>query len=777
MKTPIRILYVDDYSLDRELVLDALQVENGGFQVTVAASRADFETALAKGDFDLILSDFNILGFEGLQVLEAVHAKDPTLPVVIVTGTGSEEIAVTAMKSGAADYVIKKPHHIRRLPLTVRAVLEKKQLDEERKQAELQTRRSEERLSRIFNASPIAISISRLTDSKIVDVNESYVQMFGYTREEAIGHTWFELGLTIDPDARARIVQSLREGGTLNSVEMQFRTKQGEIRDTLLCALMVELNGEVQSLSMIHDITKRKRAEAALLESEERFRQLTENIREILWLSDTGKKAMLYVGPGYELIWGRSRESLYTSAVSWLETIHPEDRERVLQAATTKQTAGTYDENYRIIRPDGSIRWIRDRAFPVRNAAGEIYRIAGVAEDITDRVQAEEARKSLEAQLQQAQKLESLGTLASGIAHDFNNILGIILGHASMLEKLPADPSTIRKNVDAILKASTRGAGLVRQMLTFARKTDVLIESVMLNDVVNEVTKLLHETLPRTITVDLDLQGDLPVIEGDATQINQVMLNLSVNARDAMPDGGTLTIATYRESGEVLRAKHLKAAAPDYVVLSVADTGIGMDEETQRRIFEPFFTTKERGKGTGLGLSLVFGIMERHNGFVVVQSELGKGTTFHCCFPLPQRVPELVQVEERTIKEIPGGSETILVVEDEELLRELVKALLESKGYTVLTAGDGDEALAIFTQRQNAIRLVLSDLGLPKFSGDELYRRLKTLKPDVLLILASGYIEAGMKLEIFRSGVKEFIQKPYNPNEVLRVIRSVLDHK
>ena len=384
-------------------------------------------------------------------------------------------------------------------------------------------------------------------------------------------------------------------------------------------------------------------------------------------------------------------------------------------------------------------------------------------------------RRKLEAQFLQAQKIESLGTLAAGIAHDFNNILAIIILHASVLEKDPTDPQIIKKNSEAITKAGMRGANLVKQMLTFARKTDVLFESVLLNDTVSEVAKLLAETFPKTITVSLHLENGLPGIEADATQLHQVLLNLCVNARDAMPSGGTLTITTGRESGEVLRAKLPKATAHDYIVLSVADTGTGIDEETQRRMFEPFFTTKERGKGTGLGLSLVFGIMESHNGFVTVQSEQGQGTTFHCYFPVPHTTRKLAQVEERAIEEIPGGRETILVVEDEELLRELAKALLETKGYTVLTAGDGEEAFTLFQQHQNEIQLVISDLGLPKFSGDELHRKLKVMNPTLPFILASGFISPGMKAQVLREGVKAFIQKPYDPNEVLRAIRSVLD--
>ena len=390
-----------------------------------------------------------------------------------------------------------------------------------------------------------------------------------------------------------------------------------------------------------------------------------------------------------------------------------------------------------------------------------------------ERKLAEEAKKSLEVQLHQAQKLESLGTLASGIAHDINNILGIIIGHASLLEGQPADAPTIRKRVEAITKASMRVTNLVKQMLTFARKSDVHMDSVLLNDVVDEVAKLLHELLPRTIVVIPQLDNTLPPIQGDPTHVHQVILNLCVNARDAMPDGGELTISTYRESGEALRPEHPKATAEDYVVLSVADNGTGMDKEMQRRIFEPFFTTKGRDKGTGLGLSVVFGIMESHSGFVTVQSEPGKGSTFRCYFPLSAATKETVHVD-TTTHDISGGNETILVVEDEEMLRELLRTFLESKGYRVLTSADGEEALDIYTRHQKTIAVVVSDLGLPKFGGDELCRRLAKLNPGIRLIIASGYVDPAVRERMTQEGVREYVHKPYNPNELLSAIHTVL---
>jgi two-component system cell cycle sensor histidine kinase/response regulator CckA len=524
--------------------------------------------------------------------------------------------------------------------------------------------------------------------------------------------------------------------------------------------------------NQIAQAIERKQAEESLL----KLRKAINTSGDAIFLTDING-TFTFINPTFTAIYGYTADDLigkFTPRILKGGVLKAEYYKLFWETLTTKREIRAEITNK---RKDGTHVLIETLVNPILDEEENIIGYLAIQRDITERKKGEEKRKSLEGQLQQAQKLESLGTLASGIAHDFNNILGIIIGHASLLERLPAERATIQKNVEAITKASMRGAGLVKQMLTFARKTDVLFEPIILNDIVEEMKKLMAETFPKTITLTFQLERNLPFIEADATQVHQVMLNLCVNARDAMPNGGTLAVTTYLESGEVLRGTHSKATAENYIVLSLADTGMGMDEETQRRIFEPFFTTKERGKGSGLGLALVFGIMETHNGFVIVHSGLGKGTTFQCYFPVPQKTEEHAQINEKVIEEIPGGSETILVIEDEEMLRELVKVFLESNGYTVLTAEDGMEGLAVFERQKNTIGLVISDLGLPVFGGDELYRKLTKVNPHVLMILASGYIEPGMKAKLLGEGIKEFIQKPYNPDEVLRAIRRVIDNK
>lgn len=517
-----------------------------------------------------------------------------------------------------------------------------------------------------------------------------------------------------------------------------------------------------------------ERAERAVRENERRLREMLENLRLIAMTLDTAGR-ITFCNEYLLTLSGWKREEVLHK--DWFAMFVPETEERVRSVFfenVAVEKIPSHNQNP-IRTKSGEIREILWNNTVLRDASGIIVGTASIGEDITERVLGEKMKRDLEAQLQQAQKLESLGTLASGIAHDFNNILGIIIGHASLLERLPHNPDTIKRNTDAITKAGQRGATLVKQMLTFARKTDIVFESLALNEVVEEVVSLLRETFPKTIDISVKLGGELPPIDADATQLHQVLLNLCVNARDAMPTGGTLTICTHHSSGKELSPSFPEAAAEAYVGFSLSDTGSGMDKATRQRIFEPFFTTKGRGKGTGLGLSLVFGIMKSHGGFIDLRSEPGKGTTFYCYFPAQRDRTPGSPASVGTDEEIPGGAETILVVEDEESLRELVCGLLQTKGYTVLKAADGQQAVELYREHRGTIQLVLSDMGMPVLGGRELYQKLKALNPELRMIFASGYVEPGLKREFLAGGVREFIPKPYNPNELLRIVRAVLE--
>jgi signal transduction histidine kinase/ActR/RegA family two-component response regulator len=431
----------------------------------------------------------------------------------------------------------------------------------------------------------------------------------------------------------------------------------------------------------------------------------------------------------------------------------------------------------RVYRDNGDLANVTVMIKLLKDQSGRTYKIYGANQDITERKRAEETKRDLEAQLHQAQKLESVGTLASGIAHDFNNILGIILGHSSLLERLREDSNMHSESVAAIMKATQRGASLVKQLMLFARKAEPLLESVKINNIIGELTKLMQETFPKTIAISTSLQQDLPTIVADAGQIHQVLLNLFVNARDAMPSSGTLSISTRTIDGKAVSSRFSRATARQYVQIEVTDTGIGMDEATRQRIFEPFFTTKAPGRGTGLGLSVVFGIVEHHNGFIDVRSIPGKGTSFTVYLPIAERAPEIGQRVRKSIEEIPGGTETILVIEDEEMLRSLAKGILVSKGYKVLIAEDGMQGVEMYQSHQKEIAVVLSDVGLPLLSGPDVFRKIREINPEAKVILASGFFDPETKSEMFKAGLKNFIQKPYMHDEVLQKIREVIDAK
>lgn len=423
-------------------------------------------------------------------------------------------------------------------------------------------------------------------------------------------------------------------------------------------------------------------------------------------------------------------------------------------------------------RKDGSLYTEEMTITPVRDPSGTISHFIAIKQDVTQ-------QKKLQHHIVQAQKMESVGKLASGIAHDFNNILGIIIGYAGLLEKSRYDGEKFEKNVQAINKAVKRGANLVQQILTFARKTDVTLEIVRVNTIITELVPMLEETFPKTIALDLVLGKNIPHALIDQGQLHQALLNLCVNARDAIQasgeDSGTITIKTRVVSGAHLRVKYPEAKPGKYIEISVNDTGTGMDEETVERIFEPFFTTKDQGKGTGLGLSVVYGIVKSYQGFIEVQTEKSIGTTFSLYLPVRLSPANDNEPEILKIDNIPGGRETILFIEDESMLREAVVTILRDKGYDVICAVDGPAGIETYSNHRDTIDIVVSDIGLPGLSGTQVFERIKTLNPDVPYILASGFFDPATKKQMAGNGVDAFIRKPYQPDEILLTIRKVLD--
>jgi PAS domain S-box-containing protein len=530
---------------------------------------------------------------------------------------------------------------------------------------------------------------------------------------------------------------------------------------------IVEGDKVVRVRGAFQDVTELYEATAALRESEARFRELAETINEVFWINDPATGRQLYVSPAYERIWGASCASLYASPGAWMRSIQAEeDRPRVATAFARLPATGEYNETYRILRPDGGIRWIHDRGFPVRDEAGRVVRLVGVAEDITE-------KKRIETQFLRAQRLEAVGALAGGVAHDLNNILTPMLMATSLLEDEMVETHE-QELLSMIEQSARRGADIVRQLLAFSRGVEGQRIVLQPRHLIKEMAAIIRETFPREITLSEDIAGDLWPVEADSTQLHQVLMNLCVNARDAMPRGGRLTLEARNlqlEPGDHQVSVECKPGP--YIVILVTDTGEGMTAETITRIFEPFFTTKGVGKGTGLGLSTVMGIVRSHGGHVGVYSEPGRGSQFRVFLPAqPGRVIAPPATPAAVDK---GNGELILVVDDEPSIRDATRRLLELRGYRVLTAQNGEEALKLVIQHRDDLRLVLTDVMMPVMGGIALARSLQTLDAGIPVVATSGLDEEDKRQELAGVGVQEVLAKPCASGDLTAAIRRQLD--
>lgn len=613
------------------------------------------------------------------------------------------------------------------------------------------------------------------TEGTILEVNRAPLEVAGLERSDVVGRPFWETywwSHSTKLQSRVRDAISRAAKGETVREDMEARLAGGRIVVVdITFGPIQNAGGEIhQVIAFGVDISDRKKAEAARAESEHRFQQVVESIREVFWMTDSEKREMLYLSPGFEIIWRRPCALLTASPRAWLDSVHPADRDRVEHAANTRQITGEYDEEYRIIRPDGSERWIRDRAFPVHNQYGIVYRIAGVAEDITQ-------HKRLEAEVLQLQKMEAIGQLAAGVAHDFNNILTIIQGNASLL--LADELDQTRKSLASeVAEAAERAASLTRQLLLFSRKQEMDPTPLNLNEVVGSMTKMLRRIVGEDISFETDFSPEIPLIQGDAGMVGQILLNLAVNARDAMPKGGRLLVSTQAEKVTVNQARqNPEVTAGRCVCIKVTDSGHGIPASALPHIFEPFFTTKEQGKGTGLGLATVYGIVKQHRGWVTVQSELERETTFRVYLPAIEGGPAPWSLA-AAVAQLPKGNEIILLVEDEPPVRAVVDCLLQRCGYTVHAAANGPEALEIWSQQQDRISLLLTDLILPGgINGRELAERLQALKPALHVLFTSGYPASVVGQDLALTDGVNFLRKPYLPTKLAQTVRDSLDRK
>jgi two-component system, cell cycle sensor histidine kinase and response regulator CckA len=639
----------------------------------------------------------------------------------------------------------------------------------EQKRSEEALRESEARFAKVFRANPVGINMFSLSDIRCRDVNDAFLRMIGYAREEVVGHTADELDL-LDKESRDAWARLLQSGVPILNQDMRIRRKSGETRHVLASIEIIEINGERLALVIAADITDRDKAEEALRESESRFRALIEGAPDGIYVQREGRFLFLNSTMA-RLIGAHTQEELLGTEI--IQRIAPEHREAVnARLALLGRSEGALPPmELEYLRLDSGRIPVETTSvvFPFQGRDANVVFVR----DITARRKAEQEQASLQAQLLQAQKMESVGRLAGGVAHDFNNILTVQRGYCQILKYGLREDDPLAIGLAQIDECAEQAASLTRQLLAFSRKQAMQPRVLDMNTLATNLDRMLRRLIGEDVELSILASPTPAMVKADPGQIEQVIVNLAVNARDAMPEGGALTVqVTEVELDETYSGTRVDIVPGPYVMLSMSDTGTGMDEETKRHIFEPFFTTKGEGKGTGLGLSTVYGIVRQSSGTIWVYSEPGRGTTFKVYLPRVHGEASQLAPDEAAIER--GRGELVLVVEDEQPLRELAKMIVDTLGYKATTAANGGEALILVEEEGLRPDLVLTDVVMPGMSGRVLVERLRRTIPDVKVIYMSGYTDDA----VVRHGVLEseitFLQKPFTTNALAAKLRSTL---
>ena len=758
----VRVLHLEDDPKDAELVESALSEDELDCDITRVATEAHFREELQRGGYDLILADYSLPSYDGMAALVLTRSMTADIPFILLSGTLGEERAVEALKTGATDYLLKD--RLSRLGPSVRRALREVAQRREQRQAEAALRESREGLALALKASGIGVWSWDTGDDRF-ECDGRMRELFG----GAPGDSWLDLGsllARVYEDDRDRVESTLLEARSHESeFQFQFRllAADGEIRHIATRGQFLPCqDGAPRAIGACWDVTDEKR--------EEQQRRLLSTVLEsavnaILIADAEGR--ISWVNAAFTDLTGYSPEEVVGQNPRILKS-GKHDEAFYRKMWDTISRGNTWHGQLVNRRKDGSLYTEETTILPVLGVYGNIASFVCIKRDITLEV-------DLTRQLHQAQRLEAVGQLAGGVAHDFNNILTIISGNAELaLADLPPQDPTADALCE-IMEASRRAAGLTRQLLAFSRKQILQPRVLDLNVLVAGTEKMLRRLIGEDVALKTRLQPNLGAIKADPGQLEQILMNLAVNARDAMPQGGELTFETenvdIHETYPGLGGVQVHSGG--YVRLTVADTGQGIDEENRSRIFEPFFTTKEKGKGTGLGLSTVYGIVKQSGGYIWVESEPGKGTSFMVYFPQVDSAPE--QLRPHTTASATGGGETILVVEDDSNLLKLASSILKRGGYDVLTAGNGVEALKLLEAHPQTIHLLVTDVVMPGMSGRVLSDRMRTLHSAIRVLYTSGYTDDAIVHHNVLEGGIHLLEKPYSQNALLGAVRRVLD--
>jgi len=738
--------------------LQQKRLERAGYTAVSAGTAEEGMRILAQGGVELILLDYRLPDNRtGLDVFAQLQATGHNVPVIMVTGFSDEATVIKALRAGVRDFVTKSVQYLDYLPDAVERVF--KQVRTERKLAE-----SEKRLANTIASAMDAI-IAMDHEGKIVEFNPAAERMFGHLRVDAIGTELAQLivPLQLREGHRNGLSRYLltEEGPVLGKrLELTALRADGSEFPVELTVTRIHWDGPPVFTGFVRDITQRKQAE--------------ERLKEQATLLDIASNAIMTCDlEGRILFWNKGAERLYgwseREAIGKTDSdlLFKEESSQTLEARNRVVEHGEWTREVRQSTKDGKEVIVESRWTLVRDHKGRPKSRLVINTDITE-------KKKLEAQFLRAQRMESIGTLAGGIAHDLNNVLTPIIMAVDLLHDII--PEEARLSLLNPLRASAeRGAEMVKQILSFARGTEGQRIELQIKHVIRDVDQMLRHTLPKTIELRTSLTKELWAVFGDATQFYQVLMNLCVNARDAMPGGGRLTVTAKNVTLDEGSARgHFGSRPGPYVVLNVADTGTGIPAEILDKIFDPFFTTKEVGKGTGLGLSTTSGIVRSHGGFINVESEAGKGACFSIYLPAVQTAP--ISGREKSHRQFPSGhGELILVVDDEVSIRAMTKATLEAYGYRVLTACDGAEAVDLFAKHLGKIKLVLTDMVMPIMDGPATVRALEKLDPRVPIVAVSGMMGDDGAADVGSLAAHATLSKPYTMETLLTTLARVLD--
>ncbi|PLZ33504.1 response regulator [Fischerella thermalis] len=749
---PIKVLLVEDNPGDVRLLQEFLwDVTTAQFEL-MPVERLDRTLKLLNQEsFDVILLDLSLPDSQGLETFITLHRQAPAIPIIVLTGLDDENLALRAMQEGAQDYLVKGQVSGDLLVRCMRYAIERQRIEEA-------LRQSEERFRVALKNSPIVV----FNQDKELRYTWVYNTSPGFINEEILGKRDLDLTAAADAQLVFDIKQRVLSTGIGIRKEVSITTAQG-IRyfDLTVEPLRNEAQEVIGVTCASIDISDRKLAEEKIREQA----ALLDVTTDAIFVRDLDNRVILW-NKGAENLYGWLVQEAYGKKV--VELLYDDEPpEEVEIALLTVINQGKWQGELPRVTKSGKKVLVSSRWSLVCQEDGTPKSILTVDTDITE-------KKQLETQLFRAQRLESIGTLASGIAHDLNNILTPILAVSQLLPlKFPNIYSEHEHLLEILEDSARRGADLVKQVLSFARGVEGKRMTLQVKHLIREVVKIIKQTFPRSIEVCIDVAPDLWTVYGDSTQLHQVLMNLCVNARNAMPDGGSLTISAENLLIDENYARmNLDAKVGPYTVVTVADTGVGIPREIVERIFEPFFTTKELGKGTGLGLSTVIGIVKSHGGFVNVYSEVGRGTQFKVYLPAAQKI----QIESTPqLEPLAGKEELILVVDDEPAIQEITRASLETHNYKTLVASDGIEAIALYAQNRDKISAVLMDIMLPSLDGLTAIRTLQKINPSVKIVATSGLASSSKLAQASTTNISGFISKPYTVKELLLTLQKVLN--